>query len=799
MAEIHENWDLEYSDYDPDKEKLRETLLTTGNGYLGTRGCLEESKASKHHYPGTYFNGLFNRLITPIAGRDIRNEDFVNCPDWTGFSFRAEGNDWFDPEIHTIEKCTRTLDLKKAVLHKDMTVQDDNGRKTRIRSSRFNSMANPHLASILYSITPLNWSGKCEIHAWIDGNVTNQGVDRYKDLNSNHFSGQCHIETQNHITRLSVETNQSKITIACAFRLHSSSVSEKGGLQARESCAENLTGQIISLQLDEGQEYSIEKTISFANSQDPENLPPLERAVSMLEEKNSYDMLLQKHIQEWENLWNLYDIRISGDADTQKILRIHTYHLLVTASIHNPGLDVSVPARGLHGEAYRGHIFWDELYILPFYILHLPETAKAILMYRCRRLDKAREYAKKHGYKGAMFPWQSGSDGTEETQVIHLNPLSGKWGEDYSSLQRHVSSAVAWNIWSYYHCTHDIEFLTSYGAEVILEISRFWVSLCKKTGDRYSISGVMGPNEYHEKAPDSDKGGLKDNAYTNIMAVWCLRTALKLKDILAQDKWTELASLTGLTDQELNLWKEITHKMNIAWKDGLIAQYDGFLELKDLDWKSYSKKYGDVHRMDRILKSEGDSPDNYKLSKQADMLMLFYVLPEKELQEIFRDLDYPFDRSIMEKNYDYYLQSTSHGSTLSLIVHAFIAAVLNRKKGQWEWFQKALGADISDIQGGTTREGIHSGLMAGTVQVTLNAYAGLDLSGEYPELKPSLPENWELLCFNFLFRGIQYTVELSHKTGKVFIPEFSEQPFPLGTPGEKLQLKPGQWTEFKIS
>ena len=178
----------------------------------------------------------------------------------------------------------------------------------------------------------------------------------------------------------------------------------------------------------------------------------------------------------------------------------------------------------MHGEAYRGHIFWDELFILPFYDIHFPKIAKSILMYRYRRLRKAREYAKEHGFNGAMFPWQSGSDGREETQVVHLNPISGEWGEDHSSLQRHVSLAVAYNIWQYYHINNDTEFIEKYGAEMFLEICRFWAGksqLDPKTG-KYSIAGVMGPDEFHEMYPDAKEGGLKDNAYTNIMVSWMM-------------------------------------------------------------------------------------------------------------------------------------------------------------------------------------------------------------------------------------------------------------------------------------
>ena len=213
------------------------------------------------------------------------------------------------------------------------------------------------------------------------------------------------------------------------------------------------------------------------------------------------------------------DIRISGDREAQRLVRLHMYHMMVAASPHHAGLDSGIPPRGLHGEAYRGHIFWDELYILPLYNLHFPEVVKSVLMYRYRRLDAARAYATEYGFEGAMFPWQSGSDGREETQIIHLNPLSGEWGDDYSSLQRHISLAIAYNVWNYYHATGDLDFMRQYGAEMLLDICKFWASKSKfdETDGRYHIDRVMGPDEFHEKLPGSEKGGLTDNAYSNIM------------------------------------------------------------------------------------------------------------------------------------------------------------------------------------------------------------------------------------------------------------------------------------------
>src|SRR2546427_9559586 len=181
-------------------------------------------------------------------------------------------------------------------------------------------------------------------------------------------------------------------------------------------------------------------------------------------------------------------------------------------------------------------------------------------MYRYRRLGEARAAAVEAGYRGAMYPWQSGSDGSEETQVIHLNPRSGVWEPDLSQNQRHVNAAIFYNVWHYYQATADSEFLLEYGAEMMLEIARFWASLAhfNPERERYEIHGVMGPDEFHEKYPGSEEGGLRNNAYTNVMVAWLSETAVRLLDMLPERRRESLRRRIGLTDQEVELWQDMS-------------------------------------------------------------------------------------------------------------------------------------------------------------------------------------------------------------------------------------------------
>jgi len=386
-------------------------------------------------------------------------------------------------------------------------------------------------------------------------------------------------------------------------------------------------------------------------------------------------------------------------------------------------------------------------------------------MYRYRRLNKARRAAKKAGYKGAMYPWQSGSNGREESQKIHLNPRSGRWIPDNSHLQRHVNVAIAYNIWQYYQVTNDLEFLTFFGAEMLLEIARFLADLTtyNQKEARYEIHNVMGPDEYHDSYPDSDEPGLHNNAYTNLMTVWVLNRAVDLLDLMAEDHLQSLRERIGLEPEDVEKWNQIRHRMKVAFHDnGIISQFEGYEKLEEFDWEGYQKKYGDIQRLDRILEAEGDTPNRYKASKQADVLMLFYLFSSEELSALFRQLGYEFNYGTIPRNIDYYLQRTSHGSTLSRVVHSWVLSRSNRTKS-WELFNEPLESDVADIQGGTTPEGIHLGAMAGTIDLLQRCYSGIGVRKGILWFNPNLPENLTRLEMKIRF--------LSHSIKVVITPE----------------------------
>ena len=455
---------------------------------------------------------------------------------------------------------------------------------------------------------------------------------------------------------------------------------------------------------------------------------------------------MTEHVVAWRHLWQRFDVHIQPvepgfTLNVPMLLRLNMLHLLQAVSPNSIGLDIGVPPRGWTGEAYQGHIFWDELFIFPFLNYRVPEITRSLLLYRYRRLGEARAAARRAGFQGAMFPWQSGSDGQEETQELNLNPRSHRWVPDNSYLQRHVGSAIAYNVWQYFQVTHDVEFLQFYGAELLLEIARFWSSLARfnDARGRYEIRGVIGPDEFHEGYPDAPTPGLNNNAYTNIMAVWVLCRALEVLDLLPDMRRAELMTRLGLSADEFARWGDISRRMYVPFHgDGIISQFEGYEQLAELDWEAYRTRYGNIQRLDLILEAEQDSANRYKLSKQADVLMLFYLFSAEELGALFTRLGYPFDPETMRRNVAYYDSRSSHGSTLSRVVHAWVLARSDRPRAM-SYFVEALQSDVSDIQQGTTAEGVHLGAMAGTVDLVQRVATGIEVTGDVLRFNPQLP------------------------------------------------------------
>ncbi|MGM0585967.1 MAG: glycosyl hydrolase family 65 protein, partial [Pseudomonadota bacterium] len=374
---------------------------------------------------------------------------------------------------------------------------------------------------------------------------------------------------------------------------------------------------------------------------------------------------------------------------------------------------------------------------------------------------------------------------------------------DTSNRQRHISSAVAYNVWHYYEVTGDQQFLCDHGAEMLIEIARFWASLAQFNPgrERYEIRGVMGPDEFHTAWPGRDpstEGGLDNNAYTNVLAAWVFNRARDALEVIPPDHARRLRESLRLTDRELELWFDISRKLFVPFHDGgIISQFEGYEELEEFDWEGAREKYGDIQRLDRILEAEGDDPNRYKASKQADVLMLFYIFSADELAMLFEQLGYPFDAEMIPRNVEYYLARTSHGSTLSWIVHSWVLARGDRRNS-WRLFKDALDSDIADIQGGTTPEGVHLGAMAGTVDLIQRAYLGIETRGSVLHFNPDLPDALDCLSARMVYRGQELDLTATQDRLRVESRPLTADPIMIAYRGRFRSLSPGNVREFRL-
>ncbi len=800
-------WSIAYRGFDPAEEGTREALCTLGNGYFATRGALEFVDADDVHYPGTYLAGGYNRLVSDVAGRQVENEDLVNMPNWLCLRVRIADGPWLELAQVELVSYEQELRMRDGVLCRSMRVRDHDERTIDLRSRRLVHMGNPHLAAFELAITAVDWSGPLAVRSALDGRVTNRGVGRYRELAHQHLRPLDTGEPDDDLVSLVVETNQSHLRVAEVARTRLYRDEERISVEARTLHEPGYVAEDRVVDVAPGDTIRVEKIVALYTSRDRAISEPGLYASTAASRAPVFAELLASHAEAWAQLWRQCDIELRVPeahedlSDVRRLLRLQIFHVLQTVSPHTTDLDVGVPARGWTGEAYRGHVFWDELFILPFVTIKFPEITRSLLRYRSRRLDQARRLARDAGYRGAMYPWQSGSDGREETQLLHLNPRSGRWLPDASHLQRHVNAAIAYNIWQYFLFTDDYDFLHVWGAEMLVEIARFWASIAvlNQTTGRYEIHGVVGPDEYHDAYPGAAQPGLRNNAYTNVMAAWTCDVALRALDMLLPERREELTRVIGIADDELATCRDIVEKMTVSFHaDGIISQFEGYEELKELDWDAYRATYGDIHRLDRILEAEGDSPNHYKLSKQADVLMLPYLFSDEELGQIFERLGYRYDEGATRRNLDYYLPRTCHGSTLSLVVHGAIALRFYWDRAA-EYYMPALYSDLADIQGGTTREGIHLAALAGPIKFILYFYFGLRVSEDILVLDPPFPERPILLGISLRFRNTWLDVTYAGDTMRVNVRPGGAPSVKIGIRGGVQEVHAGQTHGFQVS
>lgn len=784
-------WLLEYHDFRPREEKFRETLFTLGNGHFATRGCSEELAASESHYTGTYLAGGYDRLVTEIEGTTVSSEDLVNWPNWLPLTFRHPEEEWFNLENVDVISFNQGLNIRTGELCRRLHFIDQKKRETKIEYRRFVSMDNPHLAGIKFSIEPINWASTIEIISMIDGSVINEGVKRYEELSKNHLMVMDKKWVDNESFLLDTATRQSKIYLSQAVRTEIFEDSIKLSVVGEKWEMDKKIGYVYKLPVDTKKRIHVEKVMTLFSSKDHACSHPSYESLRLLNRLSSYHDLFNKHAKQWERIWNTCNLELPNNDNENRLLHLHIFHLLQTVSLNSINLDVGVPARGLHGEAYRGHIFWDEMFIMPFLNFRIPELSRSLLMYRYRRLNDARLNAKMLGYSGAMYPWQSGSNGEEVSQRIHINPLSKHWIPDTTFNQRHINAAIVYNIWLYFQTTNDLEFLSSYGIEISLEICRFWISALtfNEEKQRYELKNVVGPDEFHTHYPKSKIAGVHNNFYTNYMASWCIWTSLEMLNSVSETRKKEILNILEISQEQLDDWHKKSIRIFLPFdRNGLMEQFEGASALEDLDWSYYRSKYANIRRIDRILEKEGEDVNDYKVNKQADVLMLYYLFSFEELKEGFKRLGYELDQSHVKSNIDYHLSISTNGSSLSKIVHAWVISHYDKEKS-WEWFKNSLEEDFKFSDESTTSEGIHLGAMAGTIDLVQRCFTGIEVRKGILWINPKLPN--ELSCLKFLihFRGNSFEINICDKVMSVKVQTSYEESEQINIQGEFFNFK----------
>jgi kojibiose phosphorylase len=456
-----------------------------------------------------------------------------------------------------------------------------------------------------------------------------------------------------------------------------------------------------------------------------------------------YEGLLAQHKEAWLDFWRISDVLIEGDDKAQQAIRYSIYQLRISASTHDSRY--SIAAKGLTGFGYRGHIFHDtEIFMLPYFTYVHPSIARNLLLYRYHLLPAAREKAKRSGYTGAQYPWESTLDGTEATPDSIIHPESHEIIPVLNGvIELHITASIAHGVWQYWKVTGDDQFMCDYGAEMLLSTAMFWASRAEKHSERhdYEINNVIGPDEWHEHA--------NNNAYTNYMARWniqCALNALNWLQSAASEKARELLQQLNLTGTQLDRWRDVAAHLRIPQDKNteLFEQFDGFFQLPPLDQEMYKGRkssYQALLGMEQVQK--------HQIIKQADVLMLLIVL------------DSQFDLKTKRANWDYYYPITDHdyGSSLTPALHTILACELGLTDIAYQLFMKGALVDVENLRGNTA-EGIHDACCGAVWQAAILGFAGLRLTDNGYSTHPTWPDGWTRLAFTFQHKGKTCSIDL---------------------------------------
>ncbi len=735
-------WNVVQSGFSNEDNRIYESLMSLGNGYMGIRGNFEES-FSGNTLQGTYAAGIYYPDKTRVGwwknGYPEYFAKVLNAPNFMGIRVFIEDHE-VDLNNCLIKEFTRDLNMKEGTLSRSCTFVDKNNRETKLESIKFLSKVTKEAAALSYSLTPLNYSCKISLIPFIDGDVKNEDANYdekfWNIISKGHTSD---------VMYLTSETKKTKFNISIASTFEVCIDGKPVCTNTEFIDEEKLVGFKACIDVPMNSKLTLNKYISLTSDRYMDKSIIEKTAIDILNQikEKGFNQLLDEHRNAWYSSWEKNDIEIAGDVSAQQAIRFNIFHLNQTYTGQDERLNIG--PKGFTGEKYGGSTYWDtEAYCLPFYLGTAEDKiAKNLLLYRYNQLEKAKENAKKLGLKGALYPMV-----TMNGEECH-----NEWEITFEEIHR--NGAIAYAIFNYVRYTGDDAYLADYGIDVLVEISRFWESRVNynKRKDAYMILGVTGPNEYDNN--------VNNNWYTNRIASWTLEYTIEILKLIKDKfspKYSSIINKLRIKEEELVIWQDIINKMYYpADKDlGIFLQQDGYLDKEDLlvsDIPAEELPINQHWSWDKILRSP--------FLKQADVLQGLYFL------------DHLYDMETKKKNFDFYEPRTIHESSLSPCIHSIMAAEIGYKEKAYEMYLRTARLDLDNVNNDTC-DGLHITSMSGTWLSIVHGFGGMRVDDGMLSFKPFIPDLWGKYSFKLTFRGRVLRVSVDKEVVEVFLEDGDE-------------------------
>lgn len=734
-------WLIEESFFNPEWLGKYESIMCLGNGYMGQRGTTEERYLNEVR--DTFVAGTFNKFDAHEV------TELPNTPDLIQMKIKVD-QDWLDLTQGRVSQYSRQLNLKTGELSRSFVWEAPSRKKIAFQFSRFISMEQKHLLGQKVRIKSLSGAINLEIVSGIDGQQTNSGSQHFSEGEKHLFEGR--------FMQMTSQTTQSAIDVVQTTVHHFSLPDNR--LKSRIEMRRRQIYTNYWLTLEDGEELQIEKISTIHTSRDLEhedlNLKEIE-AVGLAEleraEEKGFDHLLKESAEAWDKaVWQIAPITIvSNNQQDQVALNFAKYHLHVMTPAHDNRMNIG--AKGLSGEGYKGHTFWDtEIFMLPYFTYTHPETARSLLEFRYHGLQGAHQKAEDNGYEGAQFPWESAWIEDGETTPVWgaADIVTGKATKIWSGfIEQHITSDVAYGVNQYVEAVGDQTFLETKGYEIILDTAKFWASRLEwdEESQMYHINEVIGPDEYKEH--------VNNNAFTNYTAKWTIQKAIGIYEELQQSQPELFKRLSQKLDLE-RVYPEWLAKVDKVFipqpnQELVIPQDDSYLSKPIIPLESY-KQDEQVGTLFHDYNLE--QVNNMQITKQADVLLLIYL---------FENL---FSEEVKLANWNYYEPKTMHDSSLSLSTHSALAADLGEIELSYELFKEATNIDMGPAMK-SSDEGIHAASLGGIWLMTVFGFGGIRALDGQLRINPHLPKAWQELSYSIFWH--QNELEMKVTADELFV------------------------------